>query len=302
MRGVRFYVNQATGSDTLDAGRGESESKPFKTIQACLNYVCDNYNFSTYNCTIEVAAGVYNENTIEIPKYNSVTGILIVKGVPYNEDKGYTTKIKSKNVTCIKNEFSNIINLLSIEVELEVDNHDTTRFLSILSNKSGTINVYGCSFILSFLGASEDVTISKYIRAIGAEGGDIAIFAYANNPNKITINNFPNNNFDTLDGILVARYSILRLEGANTLEKDGKIYVQGSLYGNLAAFAYAASSGTILLNPAYTYPTQFVYDNFSGVRYTAISGGKINTSGAGSNYFPGDQEGTIDSSTYSWYK
>ena len=59
-----FYVNGASGSDTLDAGRGESTGKPFKTIQACVDYVCENYNIGPYNMVINVSAGTYIENIV----------------------------------------------------------------------------------------------------------------------------------------------------------------------------------------------------------------------------------------------
>ena len=51
-RTKKFYVDKSTGSDTLDDGRGESESKPFKTIQACVDYVTSNYNLNKNNVGI----------------------------------------------------------------------------------------------------------------------------------------------------------------------------------------------------------------------------------------------------------
>ena len=70
------YVNQATGSDTLDSGRGESEEKPFKTIQAAVNYVCENYNVSRYTLTIYIEPPYDNLADLELPSYSASTGAI----------------------------------------------------------------------------------------------------------------------------------------------------------------------------------------------------------------------------------
>ena len=67
-----FYVNQVTGSDTLDAGRGESVGKPFKTIQACLDYVTSNYNLNSHNIGIRIYPGVYDEQ-LELGEFSRTT-------------------------------------------------------------------------------------------------------------------------------------------------------------------------------------------------------------------------------------
>ena len=36
--------NHAAAADTLDEGRGLSDAKPFKTIQAAVNFLCENFN------------------------------------------------------------------------------------------------------------------------------------------------------------------------------------------------------------------------------------------------------------------
>lgn len=56
-----FYVNRETGSDTIVDGIGESSSKPFKTISACVKYVTDNYNIGTYTAYINISGGTYKE-------------------------------------------------------------------------------------------------------------------------------------------------------------------------------------------------------------------------------------------------
>lgn len=73
-----FYVDGSLGSDTLDDGRGLSTSKPFKTIQACINYVCSTYNLYVYNATIRIKAGFTYSEYITIPNFSTVLGKLIL--------------------------------------------------------------------------------------------------------------------------------------------------------------------------------------------------------------------------------
>lgn len=63
----------------MDDGRGESSSKPFKTIQAAVQYVAGNYNVGSYRATIQVADGAYEED-ISLAKYSGTTGAIEIRG------------------------------------------------------------------------------------------------------------------------------------------------------------------------------------------------------------------------------
>lgn len=74
-----FHVSAARGNDaTAVAGEGRADT-PFKTIQAALNYVAENYNLSTYNATVRVEAGEYVQGLV-FPKYSATTGRLLIAG------------------------------------------------------------------------------------------------------------------------------------------------------------------------------------------------------------------------------
>lgn len=73
-----FYVNGTTGSDNLDEGRGESADNPFKTIQAAIDYVTENFNLATYTITLSVKAGVYDER-LTLRQYQTSGGDIIIK-------------------------------------------------------------------------------------------------------------------------------------------------------------------------------------------------------------------------------
>ncbi len=80
----RFYVNKDTGNDYLGTDTsnaqydGHSEDRgskdyPFKTIQACVNYVSSTFNMYNRTATIVVSKGIYEEN-LSLGAYSSTTG------------------------------------------------------------------------------------------------------------------------------------------------------------------------------------------------------------------------------------
>ena len=67
-------VNNSAAGDTLIDGRGTA-AKPFKTIQACVNYATGNYSVGNYHITIRVVAGTYPEN-VTLPDFSRGTGYM----------------------------------------------------------------------------------------------------------------------------------------------------------------------------------------------------------------------------------
>lgn len=69
-------------SDTLDDGRGTQE-KPFKTIQACVNFLATTYSIGSNNVVIKVDGGTYNESVV-LPDYSRTTGLVYIRPLSYN--------------------------------------------------------------------------------------------------------------------------------------------------------------------------------------------------------------------------
>lgn len=89
---MTFYVNTTSGDDTLDDGRGLTAEKPFKTIQAAINFVCRNYDFGPYTMTIQMAKGSFaNEDKIEIPNFRATGGNLKFAGAGVDQTKVYSS-------------------------------------------------------------------------------------------------------------------------------------------------------------------------------------------------------------------
>lgn len=91
---MTFYVNTTSGDDTLDDGRGLTAEKPFKTIQAAINFVCRNYNFGPYTMTIQMAVGSFvGEDKIEIPNFRTTSGVLKFAGAGVDQTKVYSSTL-----------------------------------------------------------------------------------------------------------------------------------------------------------------------------------------------------------------
>ena len=283
MRGVRFYVNQATGSDTLDAGRGESASKPFKTIQACVNYVCDNYNVSRYTATIQIAAGTYNE-TVSIGGYNRGTGSLCLSGASRE---------------------SVIINAENRQGILVNNSYCTIQHLTV--NFSRTINAIANSFSTGIGCLSSTVSLSDVsIQWNCAENfeSDAQVYGWclrAADASNVTINNkcyITSNDFRSspaCDMIIEQSSSNIYVSGSNTSDGISGIEFNGNCSNVLNVY-----NSIFGINNAFTYDPA-ISGTVTGRRYNVADGGGISTGNKGEEVFPGTIAGYVEASTYSWY-
>lgn len=90
-----FYVDRESGSDILIDGIGETPTKPFKTIQACLNYVTSNYNMNSNSAGIRILPGTYNEK-IKLGDFSRTTGYIAI--LPHKENYSVTITYNNESV------------------------------------------------------------------------------------------------------------------------------------------------------------------------------------------------------------
>ncbi|WP_204218444.1 pectinesterase family protein, partial [Desulfovibrio sp. An276] len=281
-----FYVNQATGADTLDSGRGESESKPFKTIQACLDYICSNYNIGTYDLTIHVAAGTYAE-CIVIPEINRTTGTLRLYG-------------NSKTDTIIETKYNAPRQALTVTASsfARVDiRRFTIRALDSRVNPNGS-NIYVDALDISQYAYvyMTDCILEGY-QTETTDEIDLNRIRIVNSSGKIELN-APM----TIKGIFSSTKSN-KITGLITYT-NGTIDIIGDTSTNIfeisGSFVFVSSTvgGKIARN---TNSLPVITGEATGKRYYCTSGGAIAVAGGGEEYFPGSTAGTVQSETYSWY-
>lgn len=266
-----FYVNIVTGSDTLDAGRGESAGKPFKTLNACLQYVSANYNLNRFSVTIEVAPGDYGKANTLLPAYQTTTGSIIIQGT--GESKAdvrigsallvYDVKYILKHVT-----------LQQVDVSAGI--------VGNIRAEAGTIEVYDVD--LDARGVSYG--IGSYYPLCALTGGHIRIWASndAASPTGVSIIG----NGDTVSGWAGVQTGSL-LEWAADINITGGLdfAIAGVMVSYGGAFIRSYSSMT---NPG-RVPELNVSGDYTGKRYFVGTNGIVSTRKAGAEYFPGSTAG-----------
>lgn len=268
-----FYVNQATGSDTLDAGRGESESKPFKTIQAAVNYVADNYNLSNYNATISVAADYNSTSEIVLKSYNTVGGFIIISG-PDQDDLSKTIIGRVRlDKSCIY-----MIRNLTVKVG------NSITFIAGVWVQAGRVDLQNV-----LIDMSDSVASNGSLYAISAESSGL-IRIYSTNSLEVksgcTIKVSP--------AMMGTSKALLSANSGGNIQFSADILVDGS--ADLTYSVIAVNLGIIrrtlstFINPG-RLPTFIANGTITGSRYRVAANGIIATNSGGSEFFPGSTAG-----------
>lgn len=290
-----FYVSAETGSDVLDDGRGESKEKPFRTLQACINYVSDNYNLSRYNVTIKCLSKLYAlTSTLQLSDYTSSTGYITIEGLPCDGEDSFQTTLEISDKTLVNHSTAKVYRIKGINYKLNMSSSMTKYGAVILSNGGGSLYIDGFSVTVNMIGEFDSNCDLRTVHA--SSYSTINLQNTYDIKCTISVVSYPESSKYLIEGIFVSRSNgTIACLGAST-EDLAKI----SCSGKASAFAYI-SDGSFGRNLGYTYPMTFEGD-FSGKRYAALNGGTINTAGLGQEFFPGDSPGTIETSTFSWYK
>lgn len=283
-----FYVNGETGSDTLDDGRGETSSKPFKTIQACVKYVTENFNIVSYTVTIYVAQGTYNE-LLTLSDYSRTTGRILIRA-----QEGQTVKVTNPSnlgncVRCL----AGLWYLQDIDSDLSITSANASggAYFTcpvIASGNSATLYVVNCDLTVNLT-----VEPQNWLGIICSTAG---ASVYIDDQSVHSLVNGANYPGKYMFELYSTSSGTIALMAGTTLEQNS-ITLSGSFY----CVAYASDATIRLTTGNNSVPMQFVDSGVTGMRYAASNGGRIITQGAGPEYFPGTSEGTVSSSTYSFY-
>lgn len=272
--GKNFYVNGSTGSDTEDEGRGESASKPFKTIQKCINYIADNYNLSSYTAYVNITDGTYEED-IRLPLYNSTTGSIQISGNSENKNAVIVRRIYSQSAVTY-----NIRNLTVQRTEA------FSNFGGVVLISAGRVN---------FLNVEIDTTLIPETSA-GFAGLVCSSNAFCNISGSSSISNpgiFIRTNATTkcVNGIQATSGGRINFNGNLNLIGDAPESFVCAAADNLSSIRFVSSG---LPYPVGT-PTVINEGNKLGKRYNIRTNAIIDTSGQGPELFPGTIAGTTGS-------
>ena len=291
-----FYVDSATGSDTLDEGRGESLSKPFKTIQACVNYVTDNYNFSRYTAAIRVVPGNYDR--FVVGNFQVTTGELRI--INHSPDDGEvnvrSSWVDGKGaIDAIVTTATGYIRIYDFSIWNEITYNDTlTRLIqggSCIKVSKGTVSILGCKLHARYSGAGD----FGPVKALRVEAVGICGINY-------------DNEFDVVSTSLsVTPIGCLEVDGFGSRITYANIQPEQFAKVNMSVAGSNVGYFINICNGGYFYRSRtldpgFVTVGMSGFvrQYVLHRGGTASTSVKGVSYFPGNQPGIVDEAHGSW--
>ena len=289
-----FYVNGAAGSDTLDAGRGESVGKPFKTIQACIDYVTSNYNLNSYSIGIRIFPGIYEEK-LKLGDFSRTTGYISL----IDHEGNYGVTISQSNATTISAS-GGLWYLRGLVLKNTVTAVDDgiTHFYSILSAADGTIHFEGCDILQEYTGDAPS-NGSIYLRTLAAYGAS-SVIQFDGTTKVRNHLRFHKGNVTNMAILFAERGGSIQCTGNN----NSQDYVSIHCEGETDSFLYLSNSKFYSIGGT-KYLTQFVVDaekSVTGSRYKILSNSMCSVASKGPEFFPGDSAGTIEESTYCVYK
>ena len=264
-----------------------SADKPFKTIQACVNYICDTYNVSRYVAVIKVAAGTYD--AFNLGDFSSTTGRIEISRDGDGDVLIYA-ETPSKAAINISGGTWYLRNL-KLEAKITQGGEEYSSISSVALVSNGVASFYDCDFTMTCSAESMEHPITGRM-----------IWAY--DSANVYLNDI--SNVEAHGGITTITFIIATSNAVITLNAGNANLPKCIIQGEFGCVAEALSEGMIKANTNGAI-NRFVFEipdgkEVTGKRYQCLSGGKIETNSSGPDFFPGSKDGTVESSTYCWYK
>lgn len=286
-----LYVdkNHASAGDSIVNGRG-TQSMPFRTIQAAVDYVTGTYAINSKSVRIRVAAGTYAEN-ITLPVFTRTTGTITIEAVDYNNPPTVTTASTWAHVfQCIGGPW--FLRRLNIEASYVIPTASINHYLSLIySNGVGAVlDVAGCTASAVITGSNPDVfTRCNLYEASG--GGTIHLAILDNYPNSFHIEK---GNLNECCVFMISNSSALEVYDTNTSSDALSMTCSGNCSCFCNVFVKSSFTGVF----GASYQPKFT-GTMTGKKYAVSSNSGIE---APENGFPGDVAGTAEAETFAYYK
>ena len=265
-----WYV-RTDGSDAND-GSEDTPDKAFRTPQAAILHVTENFNLGKYTGTVKLGPGTFP--VFVSSKYNASTGSMVIQG------SGDTTVVESTDAHVV-NFLANTgtWTLRDIKVRLNMHRTDVVTYpCAIVGNESTTLHMHNVT--------SEVVTTQAGALGFGyalRSGGQVAIYPGC----TLTAIN-------TVDSSV--RCTAMYCSGQFTLQGSDQTLIVNGAWSNILD----CTDGAMWVRHVISKPT--VGGTATGKRYNVRSLAVVNTVGGGPNYFPGSVAGTVESANFGVYK
>ncbi len=298
-----FYVRKGAANATDEPAKAEEEtwgksaSKPFATIQGGINYVTENYNIGQYTATIDVSGGIHEESLV-LNNFNRTTGRMVLKGEVDNETKALSTVIQQTNKGLIHAYTGSAWQVQNIKLKQTIASGITQFTTGIQVGTNAELTLERFELALNYAG--DAIAENANHRPINVDGNlymKNTSAAATGGPSKITIT-----------GYTRGMGALLRAGSTGYMEMRG----ESTAFPNILCSGAVSSflvlvGGRFAVNAGYKVPLGFQDNGVTGRRFRVLSGGQCtvpnNSEGEKDlEYFPGNEDGTVESSTFSWYK
>lgn len=289
-----FYVNQShpNAGDNIVDGRG-TINMPFSTIQACINYVTNNFNIVGFVATIRIAAGTYNEN-LTLGIYSRTTGYIVLTSYVGAENQVNIKMSGTSGLYCPGGPYY-IRNINPSMRPIYNSSVWTTISLCAIDN-GGELHFRSTQLSMTDMSGISDSADYEF-RMFACYGNGLLVFDPAisgENPTSISFNMKDQNKVSHI--LHGERGANIQTSATNLDQSHAMINCSGTCtdFLRLSNAKFTTVAGA-------TYHMKFS-GNVIGQRYSLINGASCLTNNDGENYFPGNAAGFVQDDTYCWYK
>ena len=337
-----FYVatdlsRKPNAGDTLIDNRG-TQDYPFRTIQACVNYVTNTYSVGKHHITIYIDNGTYNES-LTLPDYARSSGYIELRpwNVTTNNANDWPVTISATQTTytienTVYTSYTNwAVNansggtwrLAYLKIQRIEHAAEQTGGVAgcVQSSGNSTVSLYGCWINQQLPTGTTDlykesnnaITEDITVRLLSGDAYGRVYIYHGDRPHKLTFQKGATTNKPRVYVLVAQRAGSVWLSRNFDDRNDTTKYVDCS--GTCDVFAYGDQSGAYNTVGSGTLLEFRVPDGSSvtGKRFQLTGGSCVNPVGESTPnpvipgdtshlvYFPGSINGTLDDLTYCWY-
>lgn len=295
-------VPSIVGGQTVYPDGCGTAAKPFKYIQDCVNYATSNYSVGKYHITIRVVAGTYPENVV-LPDFDRGTGYIAIMPdsgardvIVQAQTNSYGTRGWSFRAT------GGTWRLHYMDAR-RVENPTTQKGQAVgcYSSEGGSteLTLYGCSATQSMPSSPSPLGGEAYdVRVFNADSSGTLRLAHGTLAHAVSTQK-PASGTPSVNVFNVARGGALWLLRSYDADNDPATTNAFGCSGSCDNFIAMWQAGAVNTLGGGTLIA--FSGTMSGKRYDLSGGSHVSGTGGSATFFPGDEAGTVQDSTYCWY-